>query len=266
VQDAGSQIITQSLEVKPGDDILDYCAGNGGKTFGLASAVLDTSHIGGSHSNDNCDAKKCSTSPHSKIVAHDVIDERLRQIKGSLNRVGFSALVDKSNDNGTVYVAQNRHGDCKCTIQIATSSDLDAGIKCIASCFDAVLVDAPCSSTGVLRRRPSQRWDLTEKQVYEELPQLQLEVLEKAASFVREGGRLVYSTCSLLKEENECVARKFEQSLIGSSFERWNFSPMMGSYSPARDEQSLRHTLTLLPSKNGSDGFFIARWKRRAKI
>ena len=264
VQDAGSQIITQSLEVKPGESILDYCAGNGGKSFGLASAVLDTSHIGGSLSNDT-DEKKSSTSRHSTIVAHDVIDERLRQLKGSLKRVGFSTRVDQSNDNETVYIAQNRHGDCECSIQIATSSDLDAGINCIVSSFDAVLVDAPCSSTGVLRRRPSQRWDLTENVIYEEFPQLQLEILEKAASFVREGGRLVYSTCSLLKEENECVARNFEQSQVGSSFVRWDFVPMTGSDSLAKDEQSLRHTLALLPSANGSDGFFIARWKRGTK-
>ena len=265
VQDAGSQIITQSLEVKPGESILDYCAGNGGKTCGLASAVLDTSrNIGGSH-DDNCDEEQRSTFRHSKIVAHDVIDERLRQIKGSLKRVGFSARVDESNDNDTCYIAKNRHGDCECSIQMATSSDLDAGIKWIASSFDAVLVDAPCSSTGVLRRRPSQRWDLTENAIYDELPQLQLEILEKAASFVREGGRLVYSTCSLLKEENECVARKFEQSPVGSSFERWDFFTTTGSDSLAEDEQSLRHTLSLLPSTDGSDGFFIARWKRARK-
>lgn len=262
VQDAGSQIITQSLEVRPGESILDYCAGNGGKSFGLASAVLNTPPTGGGHSNDECGARKDSSSRHSKIVAHDVVDERLRQIKGSLKRVGFTARVDDSNDDDTVYVAQNRHGDCECTFQISTSSDLDAGIDCIASRFDAVLVDAPCSSTGVLRRRPTQRWDLTEKQMYEELPKLQLEVLEKAASFVVEGGRLVYSTCSLLMEENACVARKFEQSKVGSGFERWDFSLVPSDDSLLSEDG---HTLALLPSEI-SDGFFIARWKRGTKV
>ena len=292
VQDAGSQIITQSLEAKPGESILDYCAGNGGKTFGLASAVLDTTTsrdniIIGSNSSrhdddDNyyCDEKKsCSTtsvSHHGKIVAHDVIDERLRQIRGSMKRVGFSARVDGGGDDDdeTFYVAKNSRGDAECSIRIATSSDLDAGIKgwCTASSFDAVLVDAPCSSTGVLRRRPSQRWDLAESDIYEGLPTLQLEILVKAASFVREGGgRLVYSTCSLLEEENECVARKFEQSPAGRSFERWDFFPKTttgcccDSLAEEDDDEqsSLRHTLSLLPSADGSDGFFIARWKKR---
>jgi 16S rRNA (cytosine967-C5)-methyltransferase len=268
VQDVGSQIITQSLEVNIGESILDYCAGNGGKSFGLASAVLNTSPSFGNYSNGECDLRRNSISHHSKIVSHDVIDERLRQIKGSLKRVGFKA--DKSHGNDIVYVARNHNGDCKCTIQIVTSSALDAGNYT----FDAVLVDAPCSSTGVLRRRPSQRWDLTEKQICEQLPQLQLKILEKAASFVREGGRLVYSTCSLLEEENECVVRKFEQSESGRDFKRWDFAPT-GIESIAKDEniddeavsneRSLRHTLTILPSKNGSDGFFIARWKRGTK-
>ncbi len=273
VQDAGSQIITQSLEAKPGESILDYCAGNGGKTFGLASALLDTAsrnYIGNSsssrHDDDNyCDEEKSrpTSARRGKIVAHDVIDERLRQIRGSMKRVGFSARVDEGNDdNETFYVAKNSHGDGECSIRIATSSDFTA------SSFDAVLVDAPCSSTGVLRRRPSQRWDLAESDIYEGLPILQLEILVKAASFVREGGgRLVYSTCSLLEEENECVARKFEQSPAGRSFERWDFFPTTttgcwDSLAGEDDEQSLRHTLSLLPSADGSDGFFIARWKK----
>ena len=272
VQDAGSQVITQSLEVNPGESVLDYCAGNGGKTFGLASAVLNTSPAFVNYSNGESNVGKKFILRHSKIVSHDVIDERLRQIKGSLKRVGFEARGDKSHENDNVYVSHNRDGDSKCTIQIATASVLDAGINCIASSFDVVLVDAPCSSTGVLRRRPSQRWDLTEKQAYEELPRLQLGILEKAASFVREGGRLVYSTCSLLEEENEFVARNFEQSMLGRGFKRWDFAPMTGCNSIAKDEnivddalsdeESMHHTLTILPSEYGSDGFFIARWKR----
>jgi 16S rRNA C967 or C1407 C5-methylase (RsmB/RsmF family) len=275
VQDAGSQVISQSLEVSPGESILDYCAGNGGKTFALASAVLNTSPALVDYSDGVCNVGTKPIINHSKIVSHDVIDERLRQIKGSLKRVGFESHGDKSHENDTVYVARNRHGDSKCTIQIATSSVLEAGVNCLASSFDAVLVDAPCSSTGVLRRRPSQRWELKQKQAYEELPQLQLEILKKAASFVREGGRLVYSTCSLLEEENACVAEKFEQSIVGRGFKRWDFTPTMGGVSIAKDvnidyktlsdEQSSHHTLTILPSKNGSDGFFIARWKRCKK-
>jgi 16S rRNA (cytosine967-C5)-methyltransferase len=263
VQDAGSQIIAQTLEVKPGDSILDYCAGNGGKSFALAS-VLRSFRFATSHSiNDVCHSS-------SKIVCHDIVDERRRQIRGSLKRVGFTVVrVDESSDTDSVYTVQKHDGSI--TIQMATSSKLDAMVNSInPHYFDAVLVDAPCSSTGVLRRRPSQRWDITETQVTEILPQLQLDILEKAATFVNpNGGKLVYSTCSLLKEENEDVARKFEQSKLGEGFKRWDFESSNISLvdkdcideKSVPEETSLRHTLTILPSEN-SDGFFIARWKR----
>lgn len=252
VQDAGSQIIAQSLEVKPGDSILDYCAGNGGKTFALASAICK-SHSDASHSiNDFC---------HSKIMCYDIVDERLRQIKGSLKRVGFTGQVDESSDGDAFYTAQNH--DSKITIEIATSSKLDKIIH--PQYFDAVLVDAPCSSTGVIRRKPSQRWNITKTQVKEILPQLQLDILEKAATFVSpNGGKLVYSTCSLLQEENEDVARRFEQSKLGEGFKGWNFETnnvSLANNDCIDEKTSLRHTLTILPSED-SDGFFIARWKR----
>ena len=257
VQDAGSQIIAQSLEVKPGDSILDYCAGNGGKSFALASAICK-SHSDASYSiNDYC---------RSKIMCHDIVDERLRQIKGSLKRVGFTGRVDESSDSDAFYTAQNHDSNITIEIEIATSSKLDAVDKIInPHYFDAVLVDAPCSSTGVLRRRPSQRWDITETQVKDILPQLQLDILEKAATFVSpNGGKLVYSTCSLLQEENEDVARKFEQSQLGERFKRWDFETNNVSLADndcIDEKTSLRHTLTILPSED-SDGFFIARWKR----
>ena len=174
--------------------------------------------------------------------------------------------------DGTIHANQNSHGDSKCTIQIATSSDLDSAHNSTPSLFDAVLVDAPCSSTGVLRRRPSQRWDLTEKQIHD-LPDLQLEILEKAASFVNEnGGKLVYSTCSLLREENENVVRKFEQSnvFLKGGFKRWDFIPITSKDSTGHNDidsdevasTKSSHVFTLLPSEKGSDGFFIARWRR----
>jgi len=240
VQDMGSQIIVQSLELSGGGSVLDYCSGNGGKTFAAASALM----------NDNRNPQ------HSKIVAHDVVEERLRQIKGSMTRVGFQKVDKKSNE--LIFFASN--GENKCTIQLRTSSNLEASFNS----FDAVLVDAPCSSSGVLRRRPSQRWELTEKEVCKVLPSLQLEIILKAASFVSDGGRLVYSTCSLLREENESIVKQFEQSSEG--FEPWDFdisnsNDLDGEESDEVPNLNMQHTITLLPSDE-SDGFFIARWKR----
>lgn len=272
VQDAGSQVIVQSLEVVPGMSILDYCAGNGGKTLGLASSIM--ANAAAAHH----DSGEGQSNYYSKIVAHDVVEERLRQIEGSMARAGFVAIHSSGSDGKMdgrrqSYIAQNNHSHFNCTIEITASTDLSDGYVNSSSLpsrfFNAVLVDAPCSSTGVLRRRPSQRWDLSEEQIYDALPKLQLEILERAASFVREdGGRLVYSTCSLLREENECVAKMFESSdiFMDGGFERWDFVPIdmsndienCGVFSKGRSS----HSISILPSESGSDGFFIARWRR----
>lgn len=74
--------------------------------------------------------------------------------------------------------------------------------------YDAVLIDAPCSNTGVLRRRPDAKWRLTETSLHA-MPAIQLRLLQEAARFVRPGGRLVYSTCSIETEENQGVAEQF---------------------------------------------------------
>jgi 16S rRNA (cytosine967-C5)-methyltransferase len=74
--------------------------------------------------------------------------------------------------------------------------------------YDAVLLDAPCSNTGVLRRRPDARWRLQEGDI-EKCARLQFGLLKKAAEFVRPGGRLVYSTCSVEYAENDGVAEAF---------------------------------------------------------
>ncbi|KAL3802133.1 hypothetical protein ACHAWO_004226 [Cyclotella atomus] len=242
VQDAGSQIIVASLEAKPGDSILDYCAGNGGKSFGIASTLME----GRGTSNSNV---------VSRIVSHDVVDERLRQIKGSMSRVGFTELFHIKTSPGTRAFSTRDNVRGISQIRIANSTQL-AEIK--PNKFDIVLVDAPCSSTGVLRRRPSQRWILTKEEVFENLPKLQLEILLKAALYVKSGGKLVYSTCSLLREENEDVVAAFEQSdIFKRSFQRWSFDT---NSSDTVNSDNVENSLTLLPSDN-NDGFFIARWK-----
>ena len=108
--------------------------------------------------------------------------------------------------------------------------------------FDRVLVDAPCSNTGVLRRRVEARWRLS-KSDFERLPKLQLELLDIASQMVKVDGVLLYNTCSIDPSENEDVARKFLSN---------------------HKEFRINLEQTYLPEEDGGDGGYIARFVRSA--
>ena len=116
-----------------------------------------------------------------------------------------------------------------------------------------MLVDAPCSGLGVLRRKPDARWNKSLEEI-RALPPLQLAILSSAAEALRPGGVLVYSTCTILQEENEAVVKAFLETHPAFSLEQ------TGAFLPGkkREEQMVR----LLPTVDGTDGFFIARLKK----
>ena len=229
VQDVGSQIIVESVDIQQSDNtVVDFCAGNGGKTLALASKmwrVWQQAREAGENSQAGT------------IIAHDIVESRLKQIQGSLTRAGLSR--QEENDMGMVE-------DYVPTIQTTSSAtSIGEGIA------DAVLVDAPCSSLGVLRRRSGQRWVLKENMITQDLPSLQLDILTRASRLVKPGGKLVYATCSISHFENEGVVEMFE-SLGGFSGEwrPWVFEGIGANYR------------SILPHRDDSDGFFIARWRR----
>ena len=231
VQDVGSQVIVQATEACAGETVVDYCAGNGGKSLALISQMLLAS-------------KNSANVRPSRIYSHDISNEWIRQLRGSLPRAGLSSpMSGKGEDNQT-------------SIQIITTTnaqmDIEGGIA------DVVLVDAPCSSSGVLRRRPSQRWNITQDTAQFELPKLQLEILRNASKLVKSsGGRLVYATCSIFKRENENIVKAIEREM-GDSWTAWDFSAQQWPH----QEGVKPHCRRLLPHVHDSDGFFIARWTR----
>ena len=106
--------------------------------------------------------------------------------------------------------------------------------------FDYVLVDAPCSGTGLYRKKPDIKWNKDLEDI-KSLAEIQLEILEKAKDYVKDGGELLYSTCSLSKIENEDVVNKFLENNKKFKIKK------------LRD----REVLKLFPSTDGSDGFSI---------
>lgn len=169
-----------------------------------------------------------------RLYAYDVSDKRLARLKPRLARSGLS----------NVHPVRIEH-------------ERDARIKRLAGKVDRVLVDAPCSGLGTLRRNPDLKWRQGEDSVAE-LAVKQASILDAAARLVRPGGRVVYATCSLLTAENEAVVDAF---LAGHA----DFTLASAAQVLARHGVVLEgDTLRLVPHRHHTDGFFAAVLDRKA--
>lgn len=121
---------------------------------------------------------------------------------------------------------------------------------------DRVLCDVPCSGFGVIRRKPEIRYKFLADT--ENLPEIQYQILEASAKAVKPGGVLVYSTCTVLRRENEDVVRRFLAAHSEFALEApWQNNPALADYG--------RELTTLFPAMLGSDGFFIAKLRRKGE-
>jgi len=123
-----------------------------------------------------------------------------------------------------------------------------------AQAMDVVIADVPCSGLGIIRKKP----DIRYKNLAEltQLPQLQLKILENQATYVKPGGVLIYSTCTVLKQENEDVVRAFLDK-----HEDYTLEPLDLPEVFPKNETGM---LTLIPGEYDTDGFFICRLRRKA--
>lgn len=214
VQDEGSQIAALLVGAKPGEQVLDLCAGAGGKSLALADAM------------DN----------RGQVYAYDGDKNRLAPIFDRLKRAG----------------ARN----------VQVRSPLRNALDDLKGHMDRVLVDAPCTGTGVWRRRPDAKWRLTQEALAKRIAE-QDAVLAQAADFVKPGGVLVYATCSVLPTENDERITAFLKT-------RPEFSPltMRGVWDDALPgvappEGALSETsLLLTPRRSGTDSFFVTCLRR----
>lgn len=159
VQDDSAMHVASALGPQPGWDVLDLCAGPGGKTTHLAELMLN----------------------RGSITACDIDEGRLQPLRDTCQRLDFTIihpfLLDPNQKEP------------------------------LPGPFDAVLVDVPCSNTGVLGRRPEARWRLKPSDL-DHLTGLQFRLLNRAIEAVRPGGVVLYSTCSIEPEENRGVLEK----------------------------------------------------------
>ncbi len=170
-----------------------------------------------------------------RLYAFDVAEKRLANLRPRLARSGLSNIHPQLIVN-----------------------ERDQKLKRLAQKFDRVLVDAPCSGLGTLRRNPDLKWRQTEMDVAE-LSVKQANILDAAAKLVKTGGRLVYATCSVLREENENIIEAFLAK--HSEFKLLNAAEILAQQKVAVDTGM---TLKMLPHVHGTDGFFAAAFERLA--
>ncbi|PIF77108.1 16S rRNA (cytosine967-C5)-methyltransferase [Variovorax sp. 54] len=148
----------------------------------------------------------------------------------------------------------------------AIAHERDDRVKRLAGKIDRVLVDAPCSGLGTLRRNPDLKWRQSAKSVAE-LTAKQTAILQSAARLVKSGGRLVYATCSVLPEENEAIAEAF--AAANPDFEPVDAAELLQSLKVEGAEalcaggEDGRRYLRLWPHRHATDGFFAAVWNRK---
>jgi 16S rRNA (cytosine967-C5)-methyltransferase len=160
-----------------------------------------------------------------RILAFDIHEKKLGRIRSGAERLGIS-IIETS-------VCDARRFE-----------------SVMESAADIVLTDVPCSGTGVIRKKPEIRYK--EENRLASLPDIQLDILRNQSRYVKPGGALLYSTCTLLRRENEEVITRFLDSDPG--FQPEDFNTCFGS--------SDGGMLTLMPSVHGTDGFFICKLRR----
>jgi len=205
IQDEASQLVSEIVNARESQVVLDLCAAPGSKATHIADLSSKTT-----------------------VIASDFSEPRLR----------------------TVMQTANLHklGRIHCLVLDALEP-----LPFPENSFDVVLVDAPCSGTGTLRRNPEIRWRITAADI-EELSSRQRQILDCSADVIKPGGRLIYSTCSVEPEENEQVIQPFMAV-------RKDFEAAEITLNPKLNVES--HVIRTWPHRDVTDGFFVAQMRRR---
>jgi 16S rRNA (cytosine967-C5)-methyltransferase len=214
VQDEGSQLAALLAGARPGEQVLDLCAGAGGKTLALAARMEN----------------------RGQIYAYDSDRNRLAPIFDRLKRAGARNVQVRSPGANALDGLEGQ--------------------------MDRVLVDAPCTGTGIWRRRPDAKWRVTPEALEKRMAE-QDAVLAQAAAFVRPGGVLAYATCSLLQAENSERIAAFRDS-----HPDFKSIPMRQAWSetlegaPIPENAFAEDSLLLSPHRTATDGFFLSLLRR----
>jgi len=163
----------------------------------------------------------------ASILACDIHPNKLRLVEAGARRLGLQGIRTAAADGTEHHAAWYRQ-------------------------VDLVLADVPCSGLGIIRKKPDIRYK--DPAALSELPHLQSRILENASTYVRPGGVLVYATCTILRAENEAVTDAFLRAHSDFTEESFTLPSPIGT---------VNGHITLLPHRDGTDGFYICRMRRK---
>lgn len=221
IQDLASQLAANLLELKPDLNVLDACAAPGGKLC----HILETMGV-------------CNM-PLQQIVAVEIDANRLHRIQENLDRL---------NLNSEKIILKNYDVIDYCRGAVIAPNNI------IAPIFDRILLDAPCSATGVIRRHPDIKL-LRQETDISRLAIIQLEILEAVWPLLKVGGILLYATCSILPDENNEVIKKFLEKNRDATEKKIAFEHGI----------AVEYGRQILPGQDGMDGFYYAKLIKHAK-
>ncbi|MCA9472911.1 MAG: 16S rRNA (cytosine(967)-C(5))-methyltransferase RsmB [Nitrospirales bacterium] len=225
IEDEAAQLIPTLLDAKPEHHVLDVCAAPGGKTTHISQHMQN----------------------QGNILALDSNAQRLHLVRKNAERLGLTNITTHCGD-----ITKETSG------RVSTSSQGEqdpSQASPFAQTFDRILVDAPCSGLGTLRRHPEGKW-WKGPQLIQQARSAQEKILDRASALLRPGGVLVYSACSIEKEETHDVVKSFlaeHQEFSQDTVEPWL---------PAAARSLIDETGCLLTAFNDAsmDGFFAARF------
>jgi 16S rRNA (cytosine967-C5)-methyltransferase len=227
VEDEAAQLIPLLLDVQPGQRVLDACAAPGGKATHLATLMAN----------------------RGEIVAVDRAASRLERVMDNCRRLGVTMVTPVIGDVRAL-VDQEPLLSARGGRRLSRQADLKEP-------FDRILLDAPCSGLGVLRRHPEGKWYKTPDSIAKHR-QVQMELLAATSRLLRPGGLLVYSTCSIEPEETESVIDEFCQS--HQAFQRESIAPWLPQ--SGLPFVTPRGDLSTMANVYSMDSFFAARVRR----
>lgn len=221
VQDESSMLVAEAAGLQGGETVYDVCAAPGGKSMHCASKLLALAK----RAEGGAAAVKAGT-----VHAFDLSKGKTAQIMKNVRRMHLPNVV-------------------------VTQRDALLPVPAEAGAADVLLCDLPCSGLGVIGRKRDIKYHVSPAQL-EELAKLQKDILRSAVGYLKEGGVLIYSTCTINRGENEEIAAFIEKEL---GFTADPLAPHLPAGIPGIDG----HMLQLLPHIHGTDGFFLARFIKK---